>query len=153
MPQKQKHTATVTEDGTLQGRSAGEALISWLSDVFPLFAGGRVEIVVQRPKRTLRQNRYYWKIIQQVCEGFRRAGVNELHMVGPKGEMVTLPVTKDLVHTWFKNKYLTPKEPGEEPSTTNLDQTEMTAYIDRIKHDEDVRKLDVTFRDEDEIRA
>jgi hypothetical protein len=152
MPQKQTTRYTVTDSGDLQGRTAGQDLIQWLADVLGLFSGGRVEITVSRPTRTLRQNRKYWAELSDIAEAFRRAGVTQWHIVGPGGEMVRLPVTKDTLHAWFKRKYLTPKEGHDEPSTTRLDQTEMHDYMERIRHDEDVRKLDIAFRDEDRLR-
>ena len=152
MPHEQITTATVKDDGTLHGKTAGQTLIQWLNETFQLFSGGRVEISVSRPTRTLRQNRRYWALLSDIAEAFRRAGVTELHMVSPQtGEQISLPMTKDLLHRWMKNKHLTPKDPGAEPSTTNLDQTEMTDYMERIMEDEEVRQLDITFREEDRI--
>jgi len=57
MAHAQKTTATIKDDGTLHGETAGQTLLSWLADAFALFSGGRVEITVSRPTRTLRQNR------------------------------------------------------------------------------------------------
>jgi len=152
MPHSQTTTATIKDDGTLHGESAGETLVQWLSETFALFSGGRVEITVSRPTRTLRQNRRYWALLNDIAEAFRRAGVTELHMVSPQtGEQVSLPMTKDLLHKLYKNKYLTPDEPGEEPSTTTLDQTEMSDYMERILEDEEVRQLDVSFREQDRL--
>jgi len=154
MPKEQTTTATVKDDGTLQGKTAGQTLVRWIGDTLQLFSGGRVEVSIRRPRRTLRQNRKYWATLSEIAEGLRRAGVTELHMVSPSsGEMVSLPVTKDLLHRYYKAKYLTPKDPGEEPSTRRLDQTEMHDYLERIKHDEEVRQLDIAWRDEDRIHA
>jgi len=152
MPREQTTTATVTDDGTLQGETAGQALLSWLSDTFQLFSGGRVEISVSRPTRTLRQNRRYWAMLTDIAEAMRRAGMDQWHIMGPGGEMLRLPVNKDTLHGWFKRKYLTPDEPGETPTTTTLDQTQMHDFMERIRHDEDVRQLDTTFHDEDRLR-
>lgn len=151
MPKQQTTTATVTDDGTLLGSGAGETLVEWLSDTFALFAGGRVEISVSRPRRTLRQNRKYWAMLSEIAEGFRRAGVDQWHYMGPGGEMVRLPVSKDTLHSWFKLKYLTADEPGETPTTTTLDQTEFSDYMEQIRRDEDVRELDIVFQDEDDL--
>jgi len=153
MPEQQTTTATVQEDGTLLGADAGETLVEWLSDTCELFAGGRVEISVSRPTRTLRQNRKYWSMLSEIAEGFRRAGVDQWHIMGPGGEMVRLPVNKDTLHGWFKRKYLTADEPGDTPTTTTIDQTEFSDYMEQIRRDEDVRKLDIVFQDEDEIHA
>jgi len=152
MPHSQTTTATVKKDGTLQGETASQTLVQWLSETLELFSGGRVEITVSRPTRTLRQNRRYWAMLSDIAEAFRRAGVTELHMVSPDtGEQISLPMTKDLLHRWMKNKYLTPDEPGEEPTTTTLDQTEMSDYMERILEDEEVRQLDVSFRQQDRL--
>jgi len=152
MPQEQTTTYTVTEDGDLQGRTAGQDLITWLSNVLELFAGGRVEITVSRPTRSLRQNRAYWRLLTEVAQGMHRAGVTELHMVSPgTGEVISLPVNKDLLHKLFKNKYLVAEEGHDQPSTTRLDKTEMTRYMDKIMEDPEVRELDISFREQDEI--
>jgi hypothetical protein len=153
MPHAQKTTLTVKDDGTLHGETAGETLLSWLADAFALFSGGRVEIVVRRPTRTLRQNRKYWAMLGEIAEGFRRAGVDQWHIMGPGGEMVRLPVNKDTLHGWFKRKYVTADEPGETPTTTTLDQTQMSRYMEAIRHDEDVRELDIAWQDKDQIHA
>ncbi|MCS4162753.1 hypothetical protein GGP94_003201 [Salinibacter ruber] len=151
MPHAQKTTATIKEDGTLHGETAGETLLNWLADAFNLFSGGRAEIVVRRPTRTLRQNRKYWAMLGEIAESFRRAGIDQWHIMGPGGEMVRLPVNKDTLHGWFKRKYLTADEPGETPTTTTLDQTEMSDYMEQVRRDEDVRKLDIVFQDEDRL--
>jgi len=152
MPEQQTTTATVTEGGSLQGETAGETLISWLADTFQLFTGGRVEITVSRPTRTLRQNRRYWALLTDIAKGFRRAGVTQWYITGPGGEMVRLPVNKDTLHSWFKRKYLAPDEDGE-VTTTTLDQHEMHDFMERIRHDEDVRQLDIVWQDEDRIHG
>jgi len=152
MPHEQTTTATVKEDGTLHGETAGQSLIQWLKETFQLFSGGRVEISVSRPTRTLRQNRRYWAMLSDIAEAFRRVGVTELHMVSPStGEVIDLPMTKDLLHQYMKAKYLTPKEGYDEPSTTRLDQTEMHDYMERIMEDEEVRQLDISFREQGQI--
>lgn len=151
MPHEQKTTATVKDDGTLLGDSAGQTLIRWIAETLEVFAGGRVEIAIRRPARTLRQNRKYWAMLSEIARGFRQAGIDQWHIMGPGGEMVRLPLNKDTLHGWFKRKYLTADEPGETPTTTTLDQTEMSDYMEQIRHDEDVRKLNISFRDEDRL--
>ena len=154
MPKEQTHTATVTEHGTLQGDTAGQTLVDWIAAVLPLFSGGRVEFSISRPTRSLRQNRRYWAMLSEIAEAMRQAGVEKLHMVSPStGEVIDLPVTKDLLHEWFKARYLTPKDGYDEPSTTRLDETEMHDFMERIMHDEDVRQLDISFREDDRIHA
>lgn len=119
MPQKQKTSVTVQEDGTLLGANTGQELIAWLADTFALFADGRAEI----------------------AKAFRRAGVDQWHIMGPGGEMVRLPVNKTTLH-----------DDGE-VTTTTLDETEMSDYMEQIRHDEDVRQLDIAWQDEDRIHA
>jgi len=153
MPEKRTVTTTVKDDGTLLARMAGQDLLDWLADQFKLFAGGRVEISVSRPTRTLRQNRKYWAMLTEIAEAFRQAGVTELHMVAPSGEMISLPINKALLHRFYKAKYLSAEEPGKEPSTRNLDQTQMHDYMQKIRHDEDVRELDIAFQERNQIHA
>jgi len=69
------------------------------------------------------------------------------------GEVISLPVTKDLLHKLFKHKYLTAKEGYDEPSTTRLDSTEMSRYMDKIMEDPEVRELEISFRERDQING
>lgn len=106
---------------------------------------------MQRPTRSLRQNRRYWAMLTEIAKAFRRAGVDQWHIMGPGGEMVRLPVNKNTLHAWFKRKYIPPDEDGE-VTTTTLDETAFSD-MEQIRHDEDVRQLDVNWRDEDRIHA
>jgi len=144
MPNEQTTTATVTEDGSLQGETAGQALLSWLSETFQLFSGGRVEISVSRPTRSLRQNRTLWGVVYpQIHEGLKEAGVHDLHLMDDDGHVMDIPITVNFIHQLMKRRHLTPEEPGKEPSTRNLSTTEFTEYIRAIRHDPLVRKHDI----------
>jgi len=148
MPQQQTTTYTVTDSGDLQGRTAGQDLITWLSNVLELFAGGRVEISVSRPTRSLRQNRFLWGwVYKNVHQGLREAGVTELHIMGPDGDAVTIPITMNFIHLWLKMKHLQPEDPGEEPSTTDLSTTEFSRYVEAIRHDETIRRYEIDIPD------
>lgn len=132
MPKKQTETYTITEGGEVLGDS--QKVIAWLSDVFSLFAGGRVKITVERPKRSLRQNAYYWSIVlPKMHEGLRERGMTTMQFMGPSGEVIEIPLSVNTLHRWYKRKILTPDEPGEEPTTTTLDKTAMHYYIEEIR--------------------
>jgi hypothetical protein len=144
MPKQQTTTATVQDDGTLLGSGAGETLVEWLSDTFALFAGGRVEISVSRPTRTLRQNRTLWGVVYpQVHKGLKEAGVHDLHLMDDDGHLMDIPVTVHFIHRLMKRRHLTPDEPGQEPTTRTLSTTEFTEYIRAIRHDPMLTKHDI----------
>jgi len=144
MPHAQKTTVTVTDDGDLLGKTAGETLLSWLADAFALFSGGRAEVVVRRPTRTLRQNRTLWGVVYpQVHKGLKQAGVHDLHLMDDDGHLMDIPVTVHFIHRLMKRRHLTPDEPGEEPTTRTLSTTEFTEYIRAIRHDPMLTKHDI----------
>ena len=147
MPKEQTHTATVREDGTLQGDTAGQNLVDWIAEVLPLFSSGRVEISISRPTRSLRQNRTLWGVVYpQVHKGLKEAGVHDLHLMDDDGHLMDIPVTIKFIHQVMKRRHLTPDEAGEEPSTRNLDSTEFSEYIRAIRHDPLVTKHDIHIR-------
>ena len=147
MPQQQTTTYTVTDGGDLQGRTAGQDLIQWLAEVLKLFAGGRIEITVSRPTRSLRQNRTLWGVVYpQVHKGLKEAGVHDLHLMDDDGHLMDLPITVHFIHRLMKRRHLTPDDPGKEPSTRNLDSTEFSEYIRAIRHDPLVTKHDIHIR-------
>ena len=147
MPKEQTHTATVCEDGTLQGDTAGQTLVDWIAEVLPLFSGGRVEVSISRPTRSLRQNRTLWGVVYpQVHKGLKEAGVHDLHLMDDDGHLMDIPVTIKFIHQVMKRRHLTPDEAGEEPSTRNLDSTEFSEYIRAIRHDPLVTKHDIHIR-------
>ena len=152
MPKKRTTRLYIDDDGTVSDRRKARWLINtWLPDQFSLFSGGPVLVDVGRPRRTLAQNAYLWSTVYEaVYQGFRNAGMDEMHMVGPDGEMVKLPMTKNFIHVWFKHKYIQPDKPGEEPTTTTLDRTEMSRYIDQIQEDPDVRRAGIYIPSPDE---
>lgn len=137
MPHKVRQTFYVDENGRIQPRSRAE----WLSGQLKRFADGRVQITVERPKRSLKQNNYYWGVvIETVRKALLEAGQ---------------PLSAKALHEHFKHKYLGVKgsaeyvdeatgemyEIVEPPSTTDLDTTEMHDYIEHIRNDELVLAL------------
>jgi hypothetical protein len=139
MPQQQERRITVPDDGHVPS-----ALRRWLSDMMDLFSGGVAVLSVQRPTRSNDQNAYYWGVVlPAVRDGFHKAGIDTLHMTGPSGDQIDMPVSVNLLHRWYKNKYLVPEEPGEEPTTTNLSTTQMHEYIEAIRNDREVRRLEI----------
>ena len=100
-----------------------------IARVLTMYEGGEVQVVLRRPKRTTQANRYYWKVVMGELQ---RAAIAAGHAVS----------TEEL-HEWFKRKYLpnrTANVLGAEitlpPTTTDLDQTAFSEYIEAIKNDE-----------------
>lgn len=142
MPEKRSTTIRLDEDGDVQPDSS--ALVKWLADQFSLFADGRAVVTVERPKRTLGQNRLIWGLLYPaIHDGLREAGVTELHLMGDDGEALTLPITVDTIHKIMKHKYLTPSEPGKEPSTRNLSTTEFSRYVENVRFDDWVQRHEI----------
>lgn len=138
MPKKQTKRIRVNDAADALGR-----LVPWLTDTLPMWEGGEAVFSVEKPTRSNAQNRYLWGMVYPaVRDGFHDAGVMEQHLV-LGGEKVTLPITVEYLHLWFKHKYLTPEEPGEEPTTTTLSTTQMTRYIESIRNDPEVRRLGI----------
>jgi len=141
MPDKRKTTIHIDEDGNVQPDRT--AFVRWLGDALDLFAGGRAVITVERPKRTLAQNRYYWGyVIRPTRHALLEAGYT---------------VSEEALHEHFKSLYLgveasyeyTDRDTGEvreitqTRSTTDLDQTEFDRYVERIRNSELVPQLGV----------
>jgi hypothetical protein len=112
----------------------------WMDDQIRLYAGGRVRIQVSRPRRTTRSNAYYWA---GVIEPIRRA-------LADAGR----PTAAGVLHEYFKAKYLPPRimeclghDVVLAPSSSGLDMTSFSDYVEAIKHDEDVRALGVWFEE------
>ena len=136
MPKALDIVLDVDADGHLDRRRA-----LWIRDYLALYAGGQVRIQVSRPHRTSRANSYYWAgVIEPIRVALMEAG---------------RPVDAEILHELFKARYLAPR-PVEvfgqsatlPPTTTNLDMTGFSDYIEAIKNDEDVRRLGVWFEDQ-----
>lgn len=142
MPEQRSTTIRLDEDGDLTPGSPNP--YAWIRERLPLFADGEVKLSMGRPTRSLDQNAFYWSaVLGTVHQGLHDAGIDELHLIGPGGDTITIPVTVRMLHEFYKRKFLTPDEPGEEPTTTTLDTTAMTEYIESIKNDPTVRELDI----------
>lgn len=139
MPQQQERRITVPDDGHVPTQ-----LRTWLSDMCDLFSDGVAVLSIQRPTRSNDQNAYYWGVVlPAVRDGFHEAGVDTLQVTTPDGNVTGLPVSVNFLHFWFKSKYLDPPEEGTEPTTTNLSTTEMHRYIEAIRNDAEVRRLEI----------
>jgi hypothetical protein len=140
MPEKRTHTIRLDDDGNVSQR---DRFLRWLGDSLELFADGRAVITIERPKRTLGQNRYYWGyIIRPIRRALRDAGYR---------------ITDEALHEHFKEMFLgvegsyeyVDKETGEVHeitqgrSTTDLDQTQFDRYVEAIRTSELVRQLEV----------
>jgi hypothetical protein len=141
MPEKQTKRIHISED---EAPLASAEVRQWWKDMMSLFAGGPAVVSIEKPKRSLDQNSYYWGVVlPTVRDGLHDAGMTELHLVGPGGEQIDLPLSVHFLHRWFKNKYLTPEAEGKEPTTTTLDTTQFSDYVEAIKTDDMVRRLDI----------
>lgn len=141
MPHKRSTTIRIDDDGNVQ--PSGEGLVRWLADQFELFADGKAVITVERPKRSLSQNSHYWGyVIRPIRQALLEAG----H-----------PVSAEALHEHFKALFLgatrsyeyTDRETGEVHevvqvrSSTDLDKTEFSDFVERIRGSELVRQLGV----------
>lgn len=139
MPKALDETFYVTDDGKLADQRRAE----WLRSQLQLYAGGQVRIRIGRPKRSTRANAYYWGVvIATVREALMEAG---------------MPVSAEALHVHFKRRYLEPRttcvlgiDHVLDPTTTDMDSTEFSYYIEAIKEDEDVRRLGVYIPEPDE---
>lgn len=145
MPRKITITTTVDDSGRLP-KSRSDQIRNHLQ----LFAGSEIQITIGKPKRSTRANRWYWKCcIGRIHEAMIDAGVS--FMETNNGIKM---VTAEALHTYFKHKYLPVQAVvlfGEDvtlpPTTTTLDSTDFSDYIERIKTDSMVRQLSVHFEE------
>lgn len=102
-----------------------------LNDEVKRFEGKRVEITIQKAKKTrsLQQSRYLWSCVYEYAlQGFKDLGHQNL--------------TKDDLHEYFKDKFLSNGKEIVDPSTgemkqiakttTTLTTTEMMDYVAQI---------------------
>lgn len=135
MPKKVQKTFRVTDEGALRPRSKAR----WLREQIQLFGGGKVVITMERPTRSLAQNRFYWGyVIRPIRIAMLDAGIE---------------ASSEAIHQHYKRKYLDPDihemvDPttGEVQSyrtytTTNLSETDFHDYVELIKMDEAIRTL------------
>lgn len=147
MPHKRYTKVHVQEDGTLRN---GQRLMDWLVDQFSLFADGPAVITIQRPKRSLDQNRYYFGVVlETIRQGLLDAGhtfaVEDLHEHFKGRYLGGKSITYRNPETGNVREKVVPR------STTELDTTAFHDYIERIKTDELVRQLDIRIPSPDEV--
>lgn len=137
MPKAIDRTFEVSQDGHLPATAR-----AFIAGQLQLYAGGDVRLHISRPKRTTKANAFYWAgIIEPIRLALLEAGQ---------------PAPAEAIHEVFKRRYLPPRTVtvlGEEhwlsPTTTTLDQTAFSDFIESIKHDEDVIALGVYIEDPD----
>ena len=139
MPEKRTATFRV-QDGRI-ARSAQK----WIVRQIRQYEDGKHVTVTTAPKvRSTSHNAYYWGlVIAPTLKAFREAGLTDFHLMAPSGELVKVPLTKQMLHEWFKAKYIPEVAPeqlqDDKPlSTKRLTDTQMSAYIELIRQDEDV---------------
>lgn len=143
MPKAMSFISRVDDHGHLPEHRR-EQIATYLT----LFAGGEVQIKIGKPTRTNRANRYYWScVIGPIHEAMIDAGVGFMET----NDGIKM-VTAEILHDVFKQKYLPVrtavvfgKDVTLPPTTTELDQTEFSDYIERIKTDPQVRQLSPHF--------
>lgn len=144
MPKRRTTTVKVDEDGRIQPRSRAEWLLNqWLPDTLQLFSDGWAVIGIEKPKRSLAQNRKYWGyLIRPIRKALAEAG----H-----------PISEKALHEHFKDRFLgversyeytnprtgEVKEIVELRSTTELDSSAFEQYCERIRESELVRELGI----------
>ena len=128
MPREVKITGSVDKEGKLDPLK-----MIWLLQQLVLFAGGAIEIIIRRPKRSIRANRYYWAVINYIVEYRRDAGqqcsaagmhaffkiqhLQNIWETGPDGKDILLPA-----------------------STAILNSTDFHNYLEAIKNSEYIRR-------------
>ena len=143
MPDAVDITVPVNEQGHLS-RTRRE----WLKRQLAAYAGKDVRIRITNPKRSSRANRYYWAaVIGPIRQAMLEAGIGFIEV----GDEVK-PVTAEMIHAYFKQKYLTPRtavvfgfDVTLDPTTTTLDSDGFANYIDAIRSDPHVIELGVYF--------
>lgn len=150
MPRPLDITATV-ENGRLPDHTRQQ-----IAAYLPLFEGREARVRISSPKRTTRANAFYWvAILDQVRRGLNDAGYAFIQTAsGPE------PVTSEVLHEYFKARYLPTrtmvlmgKEIPLSPSTTKLDSTAFSDYIEAIKQDAYVLPLGIDFEPVPDLRS
>jgi hypothetical protein len=128
----------------VKGRKIDRDTARYLNESIGLFDEGELRILLERPTRTARANRYYWGAV--------------LTPIRDRMQELGMQASTYALHTLFKRRYLTPRTEvvfGEdvtlEPTTTRLNQTEFFDYVEAIKNDEQVVALGIMFEDADEF--
>ena len=139
MPDKRTATFRV-QDGRI-ARSAQKWIVRQIQQYQD---GDHVTVTLAPPTRSLKHNNFYFGfVIAPILKAFREAGMTDFHLMAPGGELVRVPLTKQMLHEWFKAKYIPEVAPeqlqDDKPlSTRRLTDTQMSAYIELIRQDEDV---------------
>lgn len=152
MPRATDIVCEVSPDGKIPKRHSAH-----IRDQLKLYAGGDVRIRVSRPKRSSRANAFYWAgIIEPIRIGMTEAGLGM--MTAPDGTPTM--VTSEALHYHFKCKhlpfrtaYIFGKDVVLPPTTTELDQTAFSDYIEAIKTDEEVLQLGIFFEEPESFRS
>lgn len=119
-------------------------IVPSLLDAAAMFEGGPVEIEIRRPRRSTKANRYYWgAVLPAIQTAYYDSGVD---------------VETEGLHEIYKRNFLpnqsrTVRHPdtGEEleivdpPTTTTLDQTQFSEYLEKIRAACHLAGLDVEW--------
>lgn len=131
MPKKATFTSTVT------GGKISPVIGRHINDVLTMYEGKLVNITLGPPVRSTEANAYYWALLNAIQAGAYKAG----DVISP-----------DDLHVIFGDAYLPVRmvvvghhAARKRPTTTTLDSTEFSRYIDQIKNDSYVQNLDLDF--------
>ncbi len=92
----------------------------------PDFKGITFEVVSEKPKRSLQQNKYYWGVVIEKAVDFYKQNIRLL--IVDLMEAMNFALTPDFIHELFKMLFNGGK------STTGLKTDEMMNYQDKIRH-------------------
>lgn len=128
------HLTPYVQGGKIASQRERAEIAMYLSQ----FDDERVSIWIEPGKRTLSQNRYYWAaIIKPIVQALRDAGQH---------------TTSEAVHAYFKEKFLHIAQSAAfgkrviiDISTTKLNKSEFSEYVERIKASEEVCELEASL--------
>lgn len=114
------------------GRVLPTGIVPALLNVVELFDGGPVELEIRRPKRSTKANSYYWgAVLPAIQTAYYDGGMDveteALHEIYKRS---FLPNT---VHSIRHPDTGVEIEIVDPPTTTTLDQTEFSAYLEKIR--------------------
>lgn len=126
------------EDGRVSKTASGR-----LRSHLRLFEGGDVEITIRRPRRSLKQNAYYFGVVLPAIQS----------ALAESGTAVSV----DAIHEVMKSRHLPPRQHeafGETlvlpASSAALDSTDFHDFIEAVRQDEDVLALGCYIPDPNE---
>lgn len=134
MPQAFSKLFHVPESGVMP-ESWWKWLNTFLAEHVKLYQGRDFEFRIGPPQRSISQNSWLHMVLAQLAKDFVENGLTRFQIIGPAGDVVEIPVTKDAIKLYYKGLYGPHDENGEVRSTASYDTTEMTYFIEAIRED------------------